>query len=41
MEILELRNVSLKLNGKWILKELNATFQEGHVHAVVLSLIHI
>ncbi len=35
MEILELRNVSLKLNGKWILKELNATFQEGHVHAVV------
>ena len=35
MEILELRNVSLKLNGKWILNELNATFQEGHVHAVV------
>ena len=33
--MLELRDVSLKLNGKWILNGLNAEFWEGHVHAVV------
>jgi len=35
MGILELKDVSLKMNGKWILNGLNVSFQKGHVHAVV------
>ena len=35
MAILELRDVGLKLNGKWILHDINAEIWEGHVHAVV------
>ena len=35
MEILELKDVSLKINGKQILKGINAEFWKGHVHAVV------
>ena len=35
MSILEIKNMSLKLNGKKILDNLNIDFWEGHVHAVV------
>ncbi|HHH78228.1 MAG: ABC transporter ATP-binding protein [Thermoplasmata archaeon] len=35
MGILELKNLSLTLNGKKILNDLNIDFWEGHVHAVV------
>lgn len=35
MDILETKNLSLKLNGKNILDRLNIDFWEGHVHAVV------
>ncbi len=35
MGILELKDVSLKINGKQILNGLNVDFWEGHVHAVV------
>lgn len=35
MGLLETRNLSLKLNGKQILDNLNIEFWEGHVHAVV------
>jgi len=35
MPVLELKNVSLKMNGRWILKNLNMEFQDGKVYAVV------
>jgi len=35
MGILELKNLSLALNGKKILDDLNIDFWEGHVHAIV------
>lgn len=33
--ILQLKNVSLKLNGKWILRDINVDFWRNHVHAIV------
>jgi len=35
MSILEVKNLSLSLNGKRILDDLSIDFWEGHVHAVV------
>jgi len=35
MGLLEVRNLTLKLDGKRILNNLNVDFWEGHVHAVV------
>ncbi len=35
MGILEIRNVTLRLNGKNILNNLNVDFWEGHIHALV------
>jgi Fe-S cluster assembly ATP-binding protein len=35
MGIVEVKNVSLALNGKAILDDLNVDFWEGHIHAVV------
>ena len=35
MGILEIQNLSLKLNGKQILQKINMDIWEGHVHAIV------
>ncbi|MBD3234458.1 MAG: ATP-binding cassette domain-containing protein, partial [candidate division Zixibacteria bacterium] len=35
MGILEIKDMSLSLNGKKILKNMNIDFWQGHVHAVV------
>jgi len=35
MGILELKNLSLVINGRKILNDLSMDFQEGHVHAVI------
>ena len=35
MGLLEIKNLTLELNGKKILDDLSADFWEGHIHAVV------
>ncbi len=35
MGILEVKNLSLSINGSKILNDVSASFQEGHIHAVV------